>query len=303
MLLLAPAVARGYCRTRSCDHKRPQAADACQYDQACTDAHPANPPLDCCATNGVPLAWPGLCVGFSVQEEGSKLRGISFDAFDELVQGALYKWSHVDCGGGALLSIWLFDRSSVSCAKVEPYRPGANIWMFRDTDWPHESGQIALSTVSFIRTTGVIVDADVEINSEQYELTVGDLNIGYDLDAIITHEAGHTLGLAESDDPGATMWGSYSAQDTSIRTLAADDVAGICAVYPAARAVGACVPEPGDAFQSTCSVPSHRGCAVGPPSTGAGALAGWGLLGLMGLLLGARRRRRGPPVLCSARCR
>jgi hypothetical protein len=302
LLLLVPGMARGYCRTRSCDHDDPAAPDACQYDQACADAHPsyARHPLDCCATNGMPIAWPGACVSFSVQEDGSKLRGIASDAFDEVVQGALYKWSHVDCGDGTRPSIGLFDRSPVSCAKVEHTRPGANIWMFRDTGWPHETGAIAITTVSFIPSTGVIVDADVEINSETFEITLGDTNIGYDLDAIVTHEAGHTLGLAETDDRDATMFGYYDAHQVEFRTLAADDIAGICAVYPPTRAVGPCVPEPGDAFQSTCHVPKHRGCALGPPSPGS---AGSSLLGLGGLLYAVRRRRSRRAVLCSARCR
>jgi hypothetical protein len=287
LLLFAPG-AWAYCRTRSCDHHRPEAADACQYDQACTDAHPAVPPLDCCATNGVPIAWPEACVSFSVQQDGSKLRGISVEVFDELVQGALFKWSHVDCGREALPSIELFDRSPVSCAKVEADRPGANIWMFRDTGWPHDPYAIALTTVSFIPSTGVIVDADVEINSEGFELTVGNAYIGYDLDAIITHEAGHTLGLAETDHEDSTMFGYYDAREVEFRTLAADDIAGICAVYPPARPVGPCVPDPGDAFQSTCSVKRSGGCALlGPP----GKLAGFGLLGLGALLVAARLRR------------
>jgi hypothetical protein len=43
---------------------------------------------ECCVTKGVLIAWPEACVAFSVlsvQEDGSKLRGISFD---ELVRGA-----------------------------------------------------------------------------------------------------------------------------------------------------------------------------------------------------------------------
>ena len=45
------------------------------------------------------------------------------------------------------------------------------------------------------------------------------------------HEFGHALGLGHSSVAEATMWPSVSACSTSLRTLAADDKAGIEALY------------------------------------------------------------------------
>ncbi len=74
---------------------------------------------------------------------------------------------------------------------------------------------------------------------------------GYDLQNTVTHEAGHFVGLAHPcGDPGMpscsatlptgeipyaqrTMYPGTTIGEISKRTLSADDVAGVCAIYPA----------------------------------------------------------------------
>src|SRR5206468_6056639 len=60
-------------------------------------------------------------------------------------------------------------------------------------------------------------------------------NIGrvIDLYGIMLHEVGHTLGLAHSLDTTAVMSGSFSG--TPVAGLAADDIAGIQAIYGARK--------------------------------------------------------------------
>jgi hypothetical protein len=54
-----------------------------------------------------------------------------------------------------------------------------------------------------------------------------------DLQGVAAHEYGHALGLAHSSVVGATMYPSASAGGYALRSLAADDVAGLQAVYGA----------------------------------------------------------------------
>ncbi len=108
---------------------------------------------------------------------------------------------------------------------------------------------------------------------------------GYDLQNTVTHEAGHFLGLAHPcGDPGTpacntplpagetvpyadrTMYPVTEIGDTRKRVLSADDVAGVCAIYP---------------------VPSGCGCASGGE---AGAVAA--LLAALALRPCLRRRAR-----------
>jgi hypothetical protein len=91
------------------------------------------------------------------------------------------------------------------------------------------------------------------------------------------------------------MYGSYSPSDTSKRTLSADDIAGICAIYPAGEDRGACDPTPRHGFSSDCHVDKKdSGCTLrGPVGGGVRALGGMGLgFGLL-VYLWRRRRRRG----------
>ena len=60
------------------------------------------------------------------------------------------------------------------------------------------------TTLSIDTVSGQILDADVEIDAfdpgqnGMPPITTSDSNVGYDLESIVTHEAGHFLGLAHS---------------------------------------------------------------------------------------------------------
>ncbi len=55
----------------------------------------------------------------------------------------------------------------------------------------------------------------------------------FDLQGIMTHEYGHALGLGHSGVGNATMWPSGGAGQTSLRSIEADDRAGLQCVYGA----------------------------------------------------------------------
>ena len=59
----------------------------------------------------------------------------------------------------------------------------------------------------------------------------GNVTTGIDLQGIATHEIGHSLGLGHSNVGGATMQPAISGTGTSGRSLSADDIAGIQAIY------------------------------------------------------------------------
>jgi uncharacterized protein (TIGR03382 family) len=157
--------------------------------------------------------------------------------------------------------------------------------------WEHDSSAIATTTTTSNTATGEIVDADIELNDPGFAFTTADgppcpstgprVNcVAYDVQNTVTHEAGHTMGLAHSTDQTATMYAFAPNGETSKRILHPDDVQGICAIYPKGRptSVSPGVPPPG-------SEVSGGGCgSSGAPS--------WEALLVAAALIALRRNQR-----------
>ncbi|MDX2052263.1 MAG: matrixin family metalloprotease [Polyangiaceae bacterium] len=276
-----------FCRTRTCD----PTDEMCERDATG------------CITTGAFLHWTNACTSFDVHEAGSPKRGVTFDTANSLIADALSKWVSVDCPGGKQPSLTIRNKGPVACG-VPIYNsdgPNANVWMFADKEWVHVSDAhtLALTTVRYDPANGEIYDADVEINSAQSIITTGDVNIGADLESIVTHESGHFFGLSHSENSDATMWAGYSPGKTNMRALAQDDVNAICEAYPQGREVASPTCEPRRGFTKQCSEDlSSGGCSVAPrglpaQSSSLPSSLAWPSVSLMGAALAfwARRRR------------
>lgn len=248
--LLAPTAADAYCLTSACPGDVP--------GQLCTP-----PTADDC---GTPLYWSPACFGVAVQRDASVQ--IDLATAESLVAQAFAAWENVDCGDGENpgVNVELFE--AVTCDQQEYNQRGGNVNLvvFRDAEWPYvgAGNTLALTTVTYNLDTGEIFDADLEVNSTpNVPLTTSDTGIEYDLLSILTHEAGHMLGIAHSADPSATMTEEYEPGDLEIRTLHPDDAAAICAAYPPPD-IGTCDPTPRHGFKETCGPGpvEEEGCAL-----------------------------------------
>jgi Matrixin len=279
--------ARAFCRERTCDPN--DLKQQCEFN-------------DNCVISGHLLQWRNSCVSFDAQEDGSPRYGIDASTVTEVAGRAFAPWLVADCGGGAGPSMKVGTFGPVECDEVSDSRrsneKGANVIMFRDDVWPY-TGAIdayALTTVNFDTDTGEIIDADIEVNSAGvFQISV-DGTTGTDLQSILTHEAGHFLGMAHAatDDHTATMRANWDGVGTDLRTLTSDDEAGICDAYPPTRqAASDC--EPLNGFASACHVPADEpsggGCAL-VPARPAGDSAPSALLGVCALVVARTIRRR-----------
>jgi hypothetical protein len=235
-----------------------------------------------------------------VQEDAAPTNGLRYDDVAKVVERAFGAWQSADCGSGSP-SIDVKLIGPIECG-VSEYNSGAgnaNIVLFLPGPWPYvgAANAIGLTTTRFDTVTGELWDADIELNGEA-NLSIGEPVTGDDLLSVLTHEAGHFLGLSHSTDASATMKPIYDpARDgLSFRSLAADDVAGICAIYPPGRAAPTASCENRHGFSSECgddaaAARKSKGCGLAPSPDQGSALASLLALGAVASGRLARRRR------------
>jgi hypothetical protein len=302
-----------YCLTRTCEPP-----DQCEI-------------VDGCNMSGHVLFWASSTVSFDVTKDSSCLRNldrtcqlsadgtpkvaITADTLEQVATSAFGTWEAADCGNGTHPSIRLKDLGQIDCAKPEYNKngPNANVITFHDSAWPYSmssgSDTLALTTVFFDGDTGEIYDANVEINSSLDNFSVGAPSGGEapmsqglppdDLNAVLTHELGHFLGLSHSSVEKSTMFQTYMV---GMSTLDPDDELAICASLPPNRMPTTNDYTPRHGWSSECGTPDKGCCsaAVGADGPRRNTLGLWAFgLGLCALLGRGRARlkRRSAPAL------
>ena len=234
LLGLAPNEALAFCRSTTC------VGEDCTRDE------------NGCKTSGQPLYWPSSCIGISLQQDSSV--HIAFKYFEQVAQRSMLTWTGLECEGGPA-SIGFSQLDNIACKQTE-YNSGgtnANVILFQDTKWVYKGidNTLAKTTVTFNDDTGEILDADIEINHANNNFTISDMVIEYDLEAVLTHEMGHLIGLDHTPDVSATMFAGYEPGSNDQRTLEEDDILAACEVYSASRSAQ-CTPEPRGGLGNEC---------------------------------------------------
>jgi hypothetical protein len=259
---LASSPAAAFCRTTTVHEKL-------GYD----------PVSDGCWYKGTPLSWPaGQNISYSLSSAASSQ--VSLADATVIAHRAFYAWNSTICPGG-IVDIAASDKGPVSpdaaandCGLVmcDPtVHDSQHVIVFDDQNWPHDdpNNTLALTTVTYGVDSGEIYDADIEINSAEHTLSAQEPPPAdaFDLQAILTHEAGHFFGMAHATDTQPIMYAQYKP---GAITLTQDDIDGICTIYP----------------------PQNKtGCACDTAGVGAD---GWAAAACAGLVaVASLRRRRG----------
>ncbi len=168
--------------------------------------------------------------------------------------------------------------------------------------WPYEPGAIAVTTSAYDTRTGLVVDADIEINNEEFDFVIADDTCDpergtMDIRNALTHEVGHVVGLEHPPNApryaATTMFASAPSCETQKRTLAEDDVDGICSIYPLGNPTQQCFLPDGPSFAQVAQNDGfEQGCTH--IRSERNARRPWWLLGLALLLLRRGARRRTP---------
>jgi len=205
-----------------------------------------NTSLNGCWDGGVPLHWPLSRVPYGAVMAGSprqKLTGTDVTRIADLAFGA---WKNATCDGGTP-SVEGFDDGPLAsapdasdCINSDSCDPFTHdVIVFDDDGWPYDdntANPLALTTVSYGVKDGRIFEAKTEINSAEYAFTTATSsdagNDAYDLQSVLTHEAGHFLGLAHATEATSIMF--WQIEQGAILHLTPDDESGICTIYPPA---------------------------------------------------------------------
>ncbi|MBM4386291.1 MAG: matrixin family metalloprotease [Deltaproteobacteria bacterium] len=181
---------------------------------------------------GVGLRWFTDKVSYHIDKYGSD--DIPDDSEFVAIHNSFETWNAIDCGeftfkfGGYVQGI-----------KAGHNKSGENynllIWIDDPDEWTKtkDMNVIAMTTLTFDKFIGEIVDADMEMNDFKYEFTTTNdpKKAKTDVKNTVTHEIGHMLGLDHSDVKESTMYFSSPTGDLEKRTLHEDDIAGFCYIY------------------------------------------------------------------------
>lgn len=102
-------------------------------------------------------------------------------------------------------------------------------------DWSWDDAAVAITVVTVDTRTHTIIDADIAFNlrGARWAVVDGDEKHGrYDVQNAFTHELGHAVGLAHSQELEAVMYGRTHPGETRKRSLFTDDTVALEVLYP-----------------------------------------------------------------------
>jgi hypothetical protein len=270
--------AGAFCRTTTCD---PNAGDTCRKNE------------NGCVRDGVVLKWKTSPITYRFHRGGSEK--LDNDKAREAIRRAFDAWENVTCTNGRRTSLRFQEGSEFNADKpLNNKQAPQNFGIyFRDTEWPHDDAEesLALTNQVYGKVTGTIDYADIEINTAVETFSLADSQPGIDLQAVLTHEVGHYIGLAHSNDPTSIMVARYCQNQDRCgegidrkRELSEDDIIAVCAAFEPPRI------ESGNPPPTTCTATQALGASSSPRKTG--ELASLGGIFFAAMVVIARRRRR-----------
>jgi hypothetical protein len=174
--------------------------------------------------DGAPLRWSAFPVTYAWSPDDGAA-GLDAEALSAAVDAGFDAWAQVD-GAAARFAA----QPAPGSPRVAPEAPNYVhvLW-----PWPYDPELLAL-TSAWADADGQIVAFELQLNGAQ-RWDVGGAPDAHDVQAAVTHEVGHALGLSHSGDPDAAMFATSLAGEVWRRELHDDDQRGLRALYPATR--------------------------------------------------------------------
>lgn len=145
------------------------------------------------------------------------------------IQAGFDAWEAVDCAavdfdyGGRV--------EDASFGEVD----GRNVVFLLEDSWPDEASLVSAPAISSTGSTMEEVDLALNGVSWRWAVEGADGTSRMDVQAAVTHEVGHLLGLWHSSVSGASLDPSMDGNPEA-RSLEEDDISGLCTLYGAGDA-------------------------------------------------------------------
>jgi hypothetical protein len=201
--------------------------DAPAYVRATTDINKS------CPGEPIALHWPDGETHYVLDSDAPN--GVTRANAELAVRASFDAWSTVGCSYFGLSFDGQVDHPSIG---YDRNHENTNAISYVEHDWQGKRSTQAITLLTFGCNDGVILDADILVNADNFEFTTDPENDDEerrDLQNVLTHEAGHFVGFAHSPDPQSTMFATVTADETQKRDLTDADRTGMCMAYPVER--------------------------------------------------------------------
>lgn len=208
----------------------------------CTAVPNSDPPIT--------QVWNQRCLPFWINADSTFLLS---DENEAAVLRSFGQWSNPDCTD----LTFNYVGATAQKAEFDPARSdNRNVLMTVET--ATEAAQVigvpdllAITLTSFSVETGEIFDSDIILNLAEFNFervantatceAESNFTI-FDLENTLVHEIGHFIGFDHVTEADATMFASAQACEILKRDLSADDLNGLCSVYPVDAPPQTCSP-------------------------------------------------------------
>jgi hypothetical protein len=171
--------------------------------------------------NGNNLRWDSTTVDWTIETGG--MPGMDSSTFQGALEAAFQSWEDVDC------STISFDYKGF---KTWDSDTGIHVYV-QTSNWDPSVGDALAYALPDPTWQGEIQSVDIVFNAVDVQWTTSmDPGYGYqDVQGVVTHEIGHSIGLDHPRYPDSTMF--FSGGSSHLRSLEDDDQRGACFLYPA----------------------------------------------------------------------